>query len=161
LPTTDWKSPASAFEYDTSFIAHWADPANVKTDDSSAAVVTLPPPTPPVHSRGLLLKGGVEVGETLSYSAELSTTDQYVRWGGTTAQWDLPLTPEYVNAADFGACVDFRNMDEWSNYLAATGFGLGVPAGATVTGIDVEWSLKTVGSAVHARHVRMRAHYTV
>lgn len=89
-------------------------------------------------------------------------------WGGPADTWGATLTPEIVNASTFGLAFKWGTgpsdfFDDWSDEIRVIQFGLAVPTGATIDGIEVDFRIgpNSFGDefpGVDA--IRMTAYYT-
>lgn len=115
-----------------------------------------------------LVKGGVISGDNKGTGSLTSASDTEYTFGGSSDLWGLSLSSSDVNASDFGIVLSMSGSgyttNRTSNYLEVTNFGLSVPSGATILGVEAKFEIgyQTIGSSQEplVDHVQIKVYYT-
>lgn len=89
-----------------------------------------------------LVVGGVPAGDNKAVPGAWPTPDAYGAvppqvYGGAADSWGLTLTPEIVNAPNFGIAVRVQDTtDDNSEWLVLTNYGFNVVPAATNIGVE-------------------------
>jgi hypothetical protein len=150
---------------ETGFI--FTNPNNFLADDSSWATrgVDLGLNGFTIFNSVRLIIGGSVVGSDYA-TGSLTTTDAYATFGGISDKWGLTPTAAQINASDFGVFVSMRavNSGALTESLQLTNFSMGVTAGATIDGINVEVKGKYISSrgsvTIYMNCARITVYYT-
>lgn len=104
-----------------------------------------------------------EIGTAKDPGVSLATSYTNYDEGGSSDQWGTTLTKSMVEASDFGVGVQFNNTSEShiTDKFYAYDFGVSLPAGATVTGIEFRIRAGWVSGAYAAMvAVWLKVHYS-
>jgi hypothetical protein len=101
-----------------------------------------------------------------STNATLPSSDTYVFYGGSSDLWGETWSVSDINDTDFGVVISiYVDGGGRTEYLKATNFGLSVPAGATVDGIEVKIEQKQEADGdffpyAYVDHIQIKVYYT-
>lgn len=116
-----------------------------------------------------LIKGGVISGDDKA-AGSLTSSDASYSFGGAADLWGLSLSEADVEASNFGVAVSFIAVgyafsNNTSFYLTATNFGISIPTGATIDGIEVSVEAANITQPsqtynADVDHIQIKAYYT-
>lgn len=136
--TSAWAFPTIT-NTDTSVgVNTWTSTQNILVSDGSTArsgtqVAAV------VNTKAHLILGGViQTSVNKGTNVVVSGTPNMIL-GGAADLWSATLTPEILNASDFGLALAYGEATgsiTKSHYILAKGFNLNIPLGATIKGIE-------------------------
>lgn len=149
----------------------WSSPDYIKTDDTNAAFCYTASSDTNIEDYSIVLTGtGVDGAEDKAVTGSSYTNDDFYKrytYGGTDDRWSEWLTPAIVNDSSFGIkiAVKFTPSNAISYYLTATNFGLAVPDGAVIRGIEFTVN-RYIGfsgavTTYNLRYVKVSVYYTL
>ncbi len=125
-----------------------------------------------VHNAGVyddkvrLIKGGTVGSTDRAVPGAWQSTPNTTIYGGPSDLWGTTWTAEDLNASTFGVAISTYGSgyttNSTSEYLKTTDFGLSVPTGATIQGIEVRVRKRLrSGSSVYSDidYVKVRVYY--
>lgn len=141
----------------------WSTPGNITADDTNYATAAM--------FRGIsdhtvkLIVGGAVVGNNKSTSTALPATEATIDYGGAADVWGATLNETNVEASDFGLAYAAQDIPPVppveTHYLFATTFGLTIPAGATIDGVEARIKRKAVATSnAYVNTVWLKVTYT-
>lgn len=132
-------SPSTTVDDATVGNTAWNNPNNTQTSNNVYATAGNSPMVRFRTSYIKLVKGGVISGTAQTGTIIFPGSEAITPISQTLAQWNVALTPDDVNAADFGVAVSAFDIsgEIATHYLKATDFGFSIPSDATINGVIV------------------------
>ena len=107
-----------------------------------------------------LVVAGSIAGDDRAGNEAFNTLDTTVALGGAADLWGVSLSPDDVNATDFGYGVSFTGQSATSKYIVATGFDLAIPTNATIDGVEVSFEGGCSSASVRMDYMSLKVYYT-
>jgi hypothetical protein len=167
MSDTGWVSPGTAGNNSSIGTVSWNNPDYIKVDDGSDSQSYLYNSNGDIVENSIkLIKGGSISGNDKSTGATLPPNNPtVVNYGGASDLWGNTLTAANVNSSDFGIgfSVKGNGVGDTSYYLTATNFGLTIPTGSTIDGVEVRVEQKNfnsfgIGGSVD--YIQIKVYYT-
>jgi hypothetical protein len=169
MADTGYKSPGTMAN-DSSFgTTDWSDVDKAKASDNDYATNTLAMGIFPFDERARIVKSDGNIGSTeKATQTNITTTDTYYIYGGSSDLWGETWTAEDINDSDFGFVISYLKGDHpmdgyiFTKYIKATNFGFDIPTDSTIDGIiaEVESSYSGVTKLINVDHIRIKVYYT-
>jgi len=157
--------PATAVSDAAVGVNAWTTPTNVYADDAAFSFCATHSSTSTGNVDDIvrLVVGGIIVGTDLSNEQNFSSAGLKT-FGGATSLWGLTPTVAEVNASDFGVVLSVRNTFGGAltptQYLKVTNFGLSIPTGTRIVGIEVIYDVVTAATAqVRIDYVQIKIYF--
>lgn len=159
-------SPVVVTSDGTSGTDAWATPLNARiSDDTRATNVAKNFGGTPHDEIVKIVKAGSITGDDQSDEQDLTSSDAVYSFGGTTDLWGTTFTPAQVNAANFGAVIQYVWNGGLTEYLNAQDFNFSIPTGSTITGIVLKVEARyfveaTSYTSPQVDHLTLTVYYT-
>ncbi len=175
---TSWKFPSATAQDASVGTSAWTFESEIFVDDSAGVGDESALPNIFVAGGGqiryrkssLVKAGVVQTANNEAANENASVAFPAPRtYGGASDMWGATLTPDDVNAEDFGVALTLIEFDgsyqDETNYLIAKAFGFEIPDGATIVGIEAKFDAYGYASgggttSSGLNYVQMRVHYT-
>lgn len=109
----------------------------------------------------LILNGVIQTAVNKATNLLVSANPNIIT-GGATDLWSATLTPEILNASNFGVAVAYGETGTFvttTNYLLVQDFDLNIPISATIKGVEVSTVQHPVSLVISVDYIALRVFY--
>jgi hypothetical protein len=165
---TGWISPGTVVSDDTVGTKAWSNPSNAKASDNSYATASetdWPGDVNNIYDYMVkIVKGGSVSGTNKATNTDIDGTDTYYTFGGSSDLWGNTLTSSDINNSNFGCVISYainEGSPTLTEYLKCSSFGLNIPSGSTINGVQVRVEAKRDPSyTCNVDHIQIKVYYT-
>lgn len=115
---------------------NWTNATNAQGSPNSGYATGSTSEATSTYSAKLVVSGSVS-GDENRFDANLPWSAGSATFGGAADLWGVSLTPDIVNASDFGFVFSVGQTYDYTHYLKCVGYNFSIPSGSTIDGVQV------------------------